>query len=71
MNKGIKFEQENLAILLYADDLVLLSENEEDLQQMINELAIWCSKWRMVVNTEKNPGYSLSVKTYSKNKPRI
>ena len=56
MNKGIQLLDFNLSILLYAGDIVLVSDKEEHLQQMINELNCWCSKWRMIVNPEKNSG---------------
>ena len=31
LNKGIKIDDESISILLYADDVVLLAENETDL----------------------------------------
>ena len=52
-NKGVKIGNVCINILLYADDLVLLSETEEDLQCMLNILDKWCRKWRMVINMEK------------------
>ena len=39
--------------LLYADDIVLLSETEIDLQEMIKTVDIWCKKWRMEINLDK------------------
>ena len=53
-NKGIKLE-DNLEInsLLYADDLVIVSESEEDLQSQLNVLLEWCQKWRMRINIDK------------------
>ena len=46
---------ENLAIniLLYADDIVLMAENEEDLQSLIFMVESWCKKWRLEVNLTK------------------
>ena len=38
---------------MYADDIVLIAESEEDLQLMLDKLTRWCSKWRMLLNTEK------------------
>ena len=43
---GIKF-------LLYADDVVLISESADDLQNMLNTLNNWCNKWRLAVNESK------------------
>ena len=38
LNIGIDIDNEKLAILLYADDVVLLAENEKDLQKMLDVL---------------------------------
>ena len=53
-NIGVKLD-ENLAIniLLYADDIVLLAENEQDLQSLIFIVECWCKKWRLEVNLTK------------------
>ena len=40
-------------ILLYADDIVLLAKNEEDLQFLLNLVETWCKKWRLEVNLTK------------------
>ena len=39
--------------LLYADDIVLLAETENDLQLMLNIVNRWCNNWRMEVNLTK------------------
>ena len=39
--------------LLYADDIVLLAESENDIQQMLHVVYTWCKKWRMEVNLSK------------------
>ena len=38
---------------MYADDLVLLSENEADMQFLLHIVEIWCAKWRLEVNLSK------------------
>ncbi len=53
MNIGIRVDDFLVLILLYADDIVLLVENEADLQCMIDKLHEWCIKWRMMVNESK------------------
>ena len=53
LNFGIPVEGYNLSILLYADDIVLLSETEDDLQCMLDKLHEWCIKWNMKVNETK------------------
>ena len=42
-----------VSIRIYADDIVLLAENEENLQCMINYLYNWCTNWRMSSNCDK------------------
>jgi hypothetical protein len=39
--------------LLYADDLVLIANNEHDLQFLINIVNLWCVKWRLDCNLSK------------------
>ena len=61
-NIGVNIEVEDIAenievivlnILLYADDIVLFAENEEDLQSLLFIVQIWCKKWRLEVNLSK------------------
>ena len=53
LGKGVQIGEVQICILLYADDIVLLAENECDMQLMLNTLNEWCKKWRMVINYEK------------------
>ena len=46
-------EGELINVLMYADDLILLSETKEGLQQQINKLSDFCVKWKLDVNTKK------------------
>lgn len=41
---------EKLAILLYADEVVLLGENEQDWQSLLNALNEWCDQNQLLVN---------------------
>jgi hypothetical protein len=43
LNIGIDIDGEKIAILLYADHVVLMAENTEDMQQLINVLDTWCN----------------------------
>ena len=45
---------DRISHLLYADDLTLMAENENDLQTLINCVENWCNKWRMSVNHLKS-----------------
>ena len=51
---GIDIGNEKVGILVYADDVVLLSENEQDLQTLLNELNTWCLNNEMSVNASKS-----------------
>ena len=42
-----------LSCLLYADDIVLLADKEDDLQALLKIVNTWCSKWRLEVNLLK------------------
>ena len=42
---GIKIGIEQVSILLYADDIVLLSDSEKGLQSMLTYLNTWCMQW--------------------------
>ena len=51
---GINIENDlSVKVLMFADDLAILSESEQDLQNMIQSLYTWCKKWRMKVNVNK------------------
>ena len=51
---GITLGDDRISHLLYADDLTLMAENENDLQTLINCVENWCNKWRMSVNHLKS-----------------
>ena len=53
MKNGYRIDREEYSILLYADDIVLFSDNENKLQEVINEVKQWCIKWRLNTNTYK------------------
>ena len=56
LNKGadpICIEEINIFLLLYADDCVILSETGKGLQQGLDLLYDYCTKWRLTVNTDK------------------
>ncbi len=40
-------------ILVYADDIVILVENEQDLQKLLDILHRWSQEWQMMVNVQK------------------
>ena len=53
-NIGVKVGEDLLVnILMYADDIVLLAENEHDLQDLLIIVENWCRRWRLDVNISK------------------
>ena len=40
-------------ILKYADDLIIMSTSRDDLQKCLDNLAIYCEKWKLDLNTKK------------------
>ena len=68
LNLGVKMGDLHICILLYADDIVLVSENEENLQVMLNHVQNWCVKWQMKVNIEKTKVVHFRSKRKKKSK---
>ena len=53
-NVGLDLDPETfLNILLYADDIVLLAKNEDDLQFLLLLVENWCRNWRLEVKLTK------------------
>ena len=54
LKKGVDIHGDNVAALLYADDLVIIAESEKELQDMLHKLNEWCIKWSMQINPGKS-----------------
>jgi len=52
-NLGIDIDGFNLSILLYADDIVVCTDEEIKLQRMLGIMKDWCNKWRLSINGDK------------------
>ena len=51
---GLELDENTFVnILLYADDIVLVAKNEEDLQFLLFIVEKWCQRWRLEVNLTK------------------
>ena len=53
LDKGIKFNDYTLCCLTYADYVLILAENENDLQDLLRYVYEWCRKWRLRINFSK------------------
>ena len=51
--KPVLIEDIGINCLLYADDLLLLTETEKGLQQCIDILEQYCNRWKLEVNLDK------------------
>ena len=51
---GVNINGVMVSVLMYADDLVLLSQTEDGLQRGINELHSFCTENDLTVNTSKS-----------------
>ena len=54
LNKGVQIDNYNISLLLYADDIALISSSEHDMQDMLNQVDSWCRKWRLRINSQKS-----------------
>ena len=54
VGEGVDIGGEKLCLLLYADDIVLISDSESGQQNMLNIMSIWCKENAMVVNVHKS-----------------
>ena len=54
LKRGVRIHNEQVSLLMYADDLVLLAETSNDLQCMLDELNSWCSTWDVNINVQKS-----------------
>lgn len=52
--KGVKLDNKTVCILLYADDILFLTENKSDMQLLLDTLSSWCKSNFMAFNPLKN-----------------
>jgi len=52
-HKGISIHMLKLFLLLYADDITIMSENEQDLQHGLDILYQYCNQWKLTLNVQK------------------
>ena len=49
----ISIENTQINCLKYADDLIIMSTSKNGLQHCLNELDLYCDKWKLQINTKK------------------
>ena len=53
LSEGVPIDGECVSVLMYADDVVLISESEEGLQKMLDTLNAWSHDWMLALNYDK------------------
>ncbi len=66
LNMGIPFDNDKICILLYADDIVILAENQAQLQLLLNFTTTWCKNWKIKINIDKIKNVHYSKKSISR-----
>ena len=51
---GINIDDDHLALLMYADDVVLIADSHSKAQQGLDIMSHWCTAWGMKVNIKKS-----------------
>jgi hypothetical protein len=52
-NDSVYLQDKKISCLLYADDLILISDSEQGLQDRLNILHKYCKDWCMKININK------------------
>ena len=55
---GVCMGGEQVSLLMYADDRVLISDNEKGAQKQLDVMSAWCGWWGMKINA-RNPKYCM------------
>ena len=54
MDLAVNINGEKLSILLYADDIVVLADNERDMQSLLDIISEWCNDNKIHINRDKS-----------------
>ena len=63
----LKLLDHDVSCLLFADDLVILSESKTGLQNCLNNLEEYCNKWQLTVNVNKTKSMIFQNKINNRN----
>ena len=50
---GLSIDDITFILMLFADDMVILGKDRDDLQKSLDRLKYYCNKWGLKVNSEK------------------
>ncbi len=50
---GVNINDIIISILAFADDIVIIAQNENELQDILHYVEKWCKKWRLKINVDK------------------
>ena len=64
----LKLIDSNIGCLLFADDLLILSETKKGLQHSLNNLSNYCDNWQLAINVNKSKSM-IFKQNYTKTKP--
>ena len=64
----MKLIDSNIGCLLFADDLLILSETKEGLQHSLANLSNYCDNWQLVINVNKTKSM-IFKQNYTKTEP--
>ena len=53
-NGGVQIEEMSFILMLFADDMVILGRNRDDLQRSLDLLKTYCDTWGLTVNASKS-----------------
>ena len=60
-------ENNKVNAIMYADDLVIIAQSEDELRSSITQLSIYCENWKLEINTKKrNVWFSIEGINYAK-----
>ena len=49
----VSINEKSIFCLLYADDIVLMSQSTNGLQKLVDNLKLFCDKWNLKVSIQK------------------
>ena len=50
---GVSVSEQMISLLMYADDIILISDSQEGLQTQLDTLNKWSTKWSLSINVDK------------------